>query len=164
MNRKPLILSIITSVVLIIFLWNVCPQVVKGVDRIIYSYGYPIPTWILFHGIFALSFGLIPFFSSLIWCFGGFTSSLSLIAHALFAYTLALVVSGYIFVHYAESTKALSPFLPRYTPAQSSWGEYVMNLAIPISVFFPLLLLLVVAFIKRSKVIQTRELDQSLDS
>lgn len=164
MNRRPLILSIVTSIILIVFLWNVCPQFVKGVDRLIYSYGYRIPSWILFHGVFALSFGLIPFLSFLIWRFGKFTSSLSLLAHALFIYACAVFSSGYIFVNYAESTKVISPYLPRYAPAQSNWGEYVMNLVIPLSVLFPLLLLLVVAFIKRSKILQSNELDQSLDS
>lgn len=164
MNRRTLIVSILTSVILVVFLWNACPQMVKGVDRLIHSYGYRIPSWILFHGVFALSFGLIPFLSFLIWRFGKFTSPLRLIAFAIFIFASSVTASGYIFVNYAESTKAISPFLQSYAPTQSSWGEYVMNLVIPLSVLLPLLLILVFAFIKRSKVNNLNELDQSLDN
>ena len=159
MNRKALIASTLISIVLTVVLWNICPMVVKEVDRLMRSYHYSLPVWILVHGVFALSFGLIPFCAFLIWRFGKYTSIYSLIVHNLFLVAISIITSGYIFTRYYESVALVSPYLPAQDPILQSptWGDLIMNVVIPISVILPLLVLFFVALYRRRKHIPLRD-------
>ena len=159
MNRKALIASTLISIVLTVILWNICPMVVKGVDRLMRSYHYSLPDWILVHGVFALSFGLIPFCAFLIWRLGKYTSVSSLMLHSLSHLVISIVISGYAFIQYCEGAVLQRDYLPQTKTIvnYSDWREYIMNAVIPLSVIFPFLILFFLALYRRRKHIPLRD-------
>ena len=164
MKRKPFIVSAILSIFITIVLWNTCPYFVKRVGQFIFAFGYRIPHWELFHGVFALSFGLIPALSFLIWRWGKFAKLFSLIFLSVFTFIVALTISIYSFMHYSDVTQLILPYIPRIKPTHSIFNQLTMNYVIPISVLIPCLFLFFVALIWRGRSREVDLLDQSAAS
>jgi hypothetical protein len=155
MKRTALIASVLLSIVMTIILWNSCPMVVKGVDDLVHAYDYRNRSWILQHGIFSLSFGLVPFCSFLIWRFGQYSTALSLIVHSLFTWTISLAASSFAFILFIRGYVLNRSYMPQsnlnLNLPQPAWREQMMNVAVPLSVILPLLILFCIAVYQRKK-------------
>jgi hypothetical protein len=158
-NRNALYISAFLSLILTIILWNTCPFFVKSVDKLLLRFYASIQSWILYHGVFALSLGLIPFCSYLIWKYGSYSSILILIVHSIFAYSISLSLSWYCFLLLVD-VDLFSSVLPKALPHEQPWRVYEMNLIIPLSSLIPMLVLLIIARFNRKKSIPKTELDQ----
>jgi uncharacterized membrane protein len=124
------IFSAISSLLLIILLWSSCDLITSFIIDQLQSHDIIVSTWELFHGVFALSFGLVPIACWLLWKFGLQNKTRNLVLY-IFCSWLFIILCIWIaaLVNYVD-LNANSPLLPSYdiisTPYLYYWNHVLI--------------------------------------
>lgn len=130
-------------------LWNSCDAITDTIKQWLLEQHIGMGTWAVYHGVVALSFGLIPFVAYLLYRFGQFQKGIVWIGFtvALFASTSLIIIL--IARHYIEPYSYLmgeTSYLIKI-PFERYW-DYAVSAASVISAF----LFLVVAYLHKNSV------------
>ena len=135
-------ISILATVVITIVAWAFCRNFTTWISTYLTSIFKPMSSWALAYPVFALSIGLIPFTSFLVWKRNRKADYKSLISYWIIGWCMLFLFSVLAFVLVDILVKPESPFLPEYIvwlPFPDYW-----NLVLPLaSISGPVLLLLI---------------------
>lgn len=129
------------SLFLTIALWNLCDYITSEIIHYLRKENYHIGAWILGHGIFATSFGLMSFLCFLIWTFGKHTNLLILTVYILLCWFSSILLASIVFDATVTDLGGDSVLLPEYKVVDLPFFEF-WNSALPsVSILIPIVLL-----------------------